>query len=76
MEIREEDLQIQPCPRCNGQRLVWDSAPPASADSRKIPCPDCAGRGVKLTDTGARLFEFVRQVMRYGQYGPQDASGA
>lgn len=75
MEIREEDLQIQTCPRCNGERMVWDPPPPARGTSRMVPCPECRGRGIKLTETGAKLFEFVRQVTRYGDYGPPYRTG-
>lgn len=70
MEIREEDLQIRTCPHCNGERLVWDPPvmPRQGGTQTQINCPECGGRGVKLTPTGALLFDFVQKVRGYSRY--------
>jgi uncharacterized protein YbaR (Trm112 family) len=69
MEIQDEDLEISVCPKCKGERVVWD--PPESERRsgwrHQITCPECGGRGLKLTPTGAKLFDFVQQVTRYAR---------
>src|SRR5687768_14310808 len=63
MKITEADLKIAICPSCNAERKVWHPAA-GSGYRSQIPCPDCEGRGWKLTPTGAKLFDFVREVLR------------
>jgi hypothetical protein len=67
MEINDQDLEISTCPMCKGERKVWD--PPESERTsgwrHQITCPACAGRGISLTPTGAKLFDFIHQVMRH-----------
>jgi DnaJ-class molecular chaperone len=63
MEIREEDLTVISCKQCNGRGIVWQDVPGMPRGTRvEADCPDCEGRGVRLTPTGALLAEFIRRV--------------
>lgn len=65
MEIRDEDLSMMVCPRCKGEQTVWEPETIERGGTRhSIQCPNCSGRGVALTETGAKLYEFVRAVTR------------
>jgi DnaJ-class molecular chaperone len=64
MEIRDEDLTIDACMRCEGSGRAWDKPEGTRGYRQTITCPDCKGRGVKLTETGAKLFDFVREAVR------------
>lgn len=66
LEFTEDDLKIEICPECQGAKLTIRTT--RSADSivtEEVQCEVCGGRGVKLTYTGAKLFDFVREAGRY-----------
>jgi hypothetical protein len=62
MEIRDEDLSVRPCTECRGKRLVWAPMESVPGGRHEIDCPTCSGRGVVLTETGAKLAEFVQRI--------------
>jgi predicted methyltransferase len=65
MEIHDEDLDIRECSKCRGERLVMESTGGRHMrSSSQVVCDKCGGRGVELTDLGARLFDFIHEVMR------------
>ena len=66
LEFTEDDLKIELCPECKGAKLVFRTIEAANVTvTEQLPCPACDGRGLKLTRTGALLFDFVREAGRY-----------
>lgn len=66
LEITEDDLQIRLCPNCRGSKLgITPRELCGVIGGDEVACESCGGRGVKLTPTGAKLYDFVREVGKY-----------
>lgn len=70
IELSDEDFVIRVCPECHGAKRVEKTTVISqhSARTEEIECETCAGRGLKLTTNGAKLFDFVREASRWSPY--------
>ena len=67
LTITDDDLKIEICPECHGAKMIWkeESTSPSYSRRFQAQCDVCQGRGVKLTPTGAKLFDFFRGATRF-----------
>jgi DnaJ-class molecular chaperone len=70
LQITDADLKIEICPECRGRKQV-EKTTRTSANStmtQTVNCEACGGRGLKLTPTGAKLFDFVHEASRWSRF--------
>lgn len=67
IEITDDDLKIDICATCQGNKRIEKTTQtsPLSSYTQEVECDACGGRGLKLTPTGAKLFDFVREASRW-----------
>jgi DnaJ-class molecular chaperone len=70
IEITDDDLTIEICRTCHGRKRVEQTTrtSPRSSHTEEVDCEACGGRGLKLTPTGAKLFDFVREASRWSSF--------
>lgn len=65
-EIRIEDLWSH-CAKCNGTgRIVERSGGFGVSSVMEQNCPDCRGKGGKITDSGNAVLKFLKEMKRSG----------
>lgn len=73
MELTRDEVLVT-CNTCNGiGRGDFPPPPPPGTinfpgvlfNPDEVPCPDCGGRGTKLTPKGQQIGEILRDVLKH-----------
>ena len=69
-QLTDDDLKIVTCSECRGEKRVKRTTRTSSHSTitEEVVCDACDGRGVALTSTGAKLFDFVREANRLSSF--------